>query len=509
MRFMKKKSTYYFLTLLFVLFFSQTLLAQKKTKVYVEHAKIQSYNEKLGKDIERLIGDVLLRHDSTLFYCDSALLNTKTRDFKAYGNIHIIVNDTVELFSDSLYYTGDTKIAELFGNVKLVDNETILTTNHLIYNRNTGIAYYYDKGKIVNKDNVLTSKEGYYNSNTKIVYFKKNVVLTNPDQETHSDTLIYNTNNEIAYFKGPTTIYGNEGTLYCEDGWYDTKNDISKLVKNPIISQNEQILSADSIMFDNLNYVGKAYGQVQIKDTVYRIIIRGTIGEMWDTRGMAYITDSATAITYDEKDSLYISADTLWLFFDKERHAKKVLAYYNVRFFRTDLQGKCDSMSYSMDDSVIRLYYEPVLWSENNQLTADSITIAIVNNTPDSMVMYNTAFIVLHDTLEEFNQIKGRDMIGYFSNGELKKIIVDGNAQTVFYLHDQDGYLAGINRAEASNIEIRLRKGEVETVVYNEEPKETTYPPEKFPPEGKKLKGFTWQENLRPKDKYDIYRKNH
>jgi len=497
--------TTYWLT--FSLFLLTTLMyGQKKTKIYVEHANIQSYDEKLGKDIERLIGNVLMRHDSSLFYADSVLLNTASRDFKAYGNIHIFVNDTVELFSDSLYYSSNTKIAELFGNVKLIDNETVLTTKHLIYNRNTDIAYYNNNGKIVNKDNVLTSKEGYYNEKTKIFYFKKDVVLTNPDQETLSDTLIYNTNNETAYFKGPTKIKSENGDLYCENGWYDTRTNVSKLIRSPVLSQNEQFLSADSILFNGETNSGKAFGRVQIKDTVMKVLIRGVFGEMWQDKGMAYVTDSATAIAYDENDSLFFSADTLWMYFDKERHAKKILSYNNVRFYRTDLQGKCDSMSYSLEDSIIKMYYEPVLWSSKNQLTADSIFIAITDNQPDSLMMYNNAMIVMHDTLVNFNQIKGRNMIGHFAGKELKDIFVDGNAQTVFYLKDEDNNLIGINRAEASTMIIKLKDGEISTVSYNEEPKETTYPPEKFPPEGRKLKGFSWQEDIRPKDKYDIYR---
>ena len=482
---------------------------KKKTKVFVEHADLQSYNEKLGKDIERLIGHVKMRHENTIFFCDSALLNSKSRNFDAFGSVHIIVNDTLDLYSDSLYYNGKTKMAELFGNVKLIDKNTVLTTEHLLFDRKTNVGYYYNDGKIINKENTLTSKEGYYNTASRTFYFKKDVVLVNPDQETYSDTLIYNTANETAYFKGPTVIRGKEGTIYCEDGWYDTRNDLSKLVKKPTISQNDQFLSSDSIMFDNARNIGHAYGEVQILDTTKRVLIKGTIGEMWKTRGMAYVTDSATAITYDKNgDSLYISADTLWMFFDKSQRTKKILAYYNVRFFKKDMQGKCDSLSYSMADSTIRLYYEPVLWSDKNQLTADSMTIAIVDNVPDSLVMYNTAFIVMQDTTETFNQIKGRDMVGFFSGSVLKNIHVDGNAQTVFYLRDEDNYLIGINRAESSTMEIRLQKGVVKSVAYNEDAKETTYPPEKFPAEGKELKGFNWFEELRPKDKMDIYR-NH
>jgi hypothetical protein len=99
-------------------------------------------------------------------------------------------------------------------------------------------------------------------------------------------------------------------------------------------------------------------------------------------------------------------------------------------------------------------------------------------------------------------------MVGYFSGNKLKSIVVDGNAQTIFYLKDDNNYLIGINKAESSTMQIRLENGKVKTVSYNEDAKETTFPPEKFPAEGKKLKGFNWFEDLRPKNKLDIYRRN-
>ena len=199
---------------------------------------------------------------------------------------------------------------------------------------------------------------------------------------------------------------GEESTIYTEHGWYDTKNDISKLTENTTISSSEQIIEADSLLYDNAQFFGKAYGHVTVTDTIHQVIIRGGYGEMWDDQGKSFITDSALAITYDERDSLYIHSDTMWMHFNKERKAKKMLAYYNVRIFRDDLQGKCDSLAYSMNDSTIRLYDEPVLWSGPNQLTSDSMSLVIVKNQVDSLIMYNTAFIVSRDSTETFNQIR-------------------------------------------------------------------------------------------------------
>ena len=228
---------------------------------------------------------------------------------------------------------------------------------------------------------------------------------------------------------------------------------------------------------------------------------------MWDKKGLSYITDSAMAITYDDSDSMFIHSDTMWMYFDKNRKAKKMLSYYNVRFFRDDMQGRCDSMAYDMQDSTIRLYDNPVIWSGVNQLTADSINIVVSKNRVDSLVMFNTSFIVSKDSTNTFNQIRGKNMVGYFRNNELHKITVDGNAQTVYYIREEDGYLIGINLAESSSMIIRLKDNDVYNINYQSKPIEIMYPEKGIPEDMKRLKGFNWQEVLRPKTKEDIFKK--
>lgn len=499
------KTRYIFL--LSIAFFALTnIVAQQKSRVNIEHADSFKYNAKFGKDIQRLIGNVVIRQDSTLFYCDSAYINEVKNSFEAFSNVHIKVNDTVDVYGRRMLYDGNTKIAELFDSVKLIDKNTVLTTDHLIYNRITKTALYDAGGKIVNKDNILVSRWGLYFTKIRTFHFRDDVVLTNPDQETYSDTLIYNTNNETAYFLGPTVIRGKESIIYCENGWYDTKNDISKLVKRPSITNADQTIVADSLYYDNNTFFGKAMGNVEIIDTLYKVIITGRQGEFWDKQGKAYVTDSAIAITYDKYDSLFIHADTMWLNFDNDRKAKMMRAYYGVRFYREKLQGKCDSLSYDMKDSTIRLYEKPVLWSGKNQLTADSIAIAVSGNRADSLMMYNTAFIVSKDTAETFNQIRGKNMVAYFVKNELAKINVNGNAQTVYYVREEDGYLIGIDLAESSNMTIRIKNSEIQTISYQTSVDEDMFPEKELTENETRLKDFSWQKELRPLDKMDIFR---
>ncbi len=480
-------------------------VAQQKSRVIIEHADSYKYNARIGENTQRLIGNVAIRQDSTLFYCDSAYLDEANNSFEAFSNVHIKVNDTVDVFGGRLFYDGNTKIAELFDSVKLVDKNTVLYTDHLIYNRITKTAYYDHNGRIENADNVLISRIGLYFTETRTFHFQKDVVLTNPDQETYSDTLIYNTNNETAYFLGPTLMRGKESLIYCEDGWYDTKNDLTNLRKRPSISNAEQTISADSIYYDNNTMFGKAMGHVRIVDTLYRVILQGKRGELWDSKGISYVTDSAVAITYDDQDSLFIHSDTMWMFFDKERQARLMKAYYNVRFYRTDLQGKCDSMSYSMTDSTIRLYNKPVLWSGKNQLNSDSIAIAVSGSKVDSLMLYSTAFIVSRDSTDTYNQIRGKDMVAYFARNQLSRISVNGNAQTVYYVREEDGYLIGVDIAEASGMMIKIKDSEIQTISYFSSVNEDMFPENQLTHEQTFLKDFSWQNLIRPTNKFDIF----
>ena len=495
------------LAFLITFFILTNVVAQQKSRVNILHADAFRYNAKFGKDIQRLIGNVVIRQDSTLFYCDSAYINEVKNSFEAFSNVHIKVNDTIDVYSLRMLYEGNTKVAELFDSVKLIDKNTVLTTDHLIYNRITKTARYDVGGRIVNKDNILVSKSGLYYTSTRTFHFRKDVVLTNPDQETYSDTLIYNTNNETAYFLGPTVIRGEESIIYCEDGWYDTKNDLSKLVKRPSISKAEQTITADSLYYDNSRMFGKAMGNVEIHDTLYRVILTGKRGELWDEKGLSYVTDSAIAITYDSEDSLFIHADTMWLNFDGERQAKEMRAYYGVRFYRKNLQGKCDSLSYNMSDSTIRLYEKPVIWSGKNQLTADSIAIAVSGNRADSLMMYNTAFIVSKDTISTYNQIRGKNMVAYFVRNELSKINVVGNAQTVYYVREEDGYLIGVDLAMSSSMTIRIKNSEIQAISYKSSVDEDMFPENELTENETTLKDFSWQKELRPINKMDIFRR--
>lgn len=500
-------SNYYRVPVILVLFFLPFInYAQKAKRIRLIQANEIRYDKHFNKDIQMLIGDVILEHDSIYLYCDSAYLNDKENNVEAFGHVHINTGDSLDLFGDYLFYNGITKLAEIQDNVRLIDNTTTVNTEHLFYDRLTKISYYLYGGKIYSKDNQLYSDKGYYYTSKKEFFFKKNVVLINPEYTMKSDTLLYNTETEIAYFYGPTTIHSEDNYIYCENGWYNTRLDVSRYSKNTFFNAGDQNLSCDSLFYDQHNGFGIAYSNITLTDTIKNIIVKGNYSEYHKEKGYSMVTDSALAILVDNKDSLFLHADTIQATFDSAQSLKSLYAYYHTKFFRNDIQGMCDSLFYHFTDSILTMYNEPVLWTEENQLTADTIKIYFENQQVVQMTMHNSSFIISKDDSVNFNQIKGVNMIAYFAKNQLYKIMVDANSETIYVVREDDGSMIGINKAVSGHMWVMLADSKVKKIIYIDHPTATLFPEKDITKDDRRLKGFYWHEGKRPINKIDIFR---
>ncbi|HRS53258.1 MAG TPA: OstA-like protein [Bacteroidales bacterium] len=502
----KKNICLFFVVLLFV----YPIYAQKTVRIFIESANSLEYDISIGENVNRFVGNVIFRHDKTYLYCDSAYLYVDINSVDAYGNVQIKASDTSNIYGNVLKYDGNTGTAKISGNVKLIDNQITLITDTLVYNTKTKIASYPNNGIITDLNNNLSSKKGVYYSDLKQFYFYDNVVLVNPEYKVYTDTLIYNTLTAVAYFKGPTTIISDENIIYCEKGFYDTEHDISGFTKNAYLKNKNQILKADSIYYDRNLQVGLGFKNVNIFDSLQKIIIYGNYAEYHEIQGLSYVTDSAMLAIFNEGDTLFLHADTLLVNFnDSTKQGELLKAYYHVKFFRDDFQGMCDSLIYNFSDSTIILYKNPILWTEENQFTAEEIKIWLQNDGKvDSLLLYKTAFIVSKDDIDKFNQIKGNTIKGYFRNNELDYILVEKNAETVYYVRDDSSAVVGINVASALNMIIYIENNKAKRITFIQNASGIMYPEKKIPDEEKILKGFKWYEKERPLSKEDIFSKD-
>ncbi len=464
-------------------------------------------SHEINKDINVLVGNVVFNHEGTKLYCDSAYFFQAENKIEAFSNVRIRMSDTLNIYGDLLKYDGNTKIAEIYNNVKLVDNQTILTTDYLNYDRNTGIASYNTGGKIVEKENVLCSKIGYYFTSKKQFFFKKDVLLVNPKYTIDSDTLMFNTITEISYFYGPTFIVSKENTIYCENGWYNTKTDKSQFSKNAWLQTKNQHLNGDSLYYDRKIGFGKAFMNVTLIDTVKNIIIKGNYLENSELFHKSMVTDSVLAIFVDDGDSLFLHSDSLKAKYDTADNIELILAYNKVKFFRIDIQGSCDSLSFVMKDSLMNMYYNPVLWTDENQLTADTIHLLSGNNKMKEMFLRSNAFIISQSDTNQYNQVKGKNMQGFFEDNQLYQVNVKGNSETIYYMKEENSNdLLGINKAEASDLLIFINNKQIESITFIKNPEGTLYPVNELAESDRLLKNFKWKINQRPKNKFDIFK---
>ncbi len=479
-------------------------MSQKKSKVEIIHTDDLIYDDEIDIDLRRLIGNVELKHDSAYMYCDSAYLYRNDNRFVAYGNVLLAQGDTLFLYGDSLKYYGNSSEGRIFSRVKLMDKSMTLTTNHLYFNLDNNISRYYNGGKIVDSLNVLTSNVGVYLSNNHEFTFSENVVLDNVNYDIYSDTLKYNTEKEMSFFYGPTEIVGDSFYIYCENGWYDTFSDISQYGKNTIIKSKENILYTDSLHYDRNTSIGLAYNNITMHDTLQKIILKGNYAFFNQNEDYSQITDSAQFIQYDNVDTLYLHADTLENMNDSTGKYKVIKAWYHVKFYSFDMQGKCDSLVYSTNDSITRLFSEPVLWNNSSQLSAVFIQIHSKNNNADKIEMQHKAFIITEEDSSKFNQISGKKMTGFIKNNELYRINVDGNAQSIYFPKDGDEII-GANKSESSNMIIYFSDGKASRINLINSPKGVMKPIKQTSDKELKLNNFLWLDNLRPKNKLDIF----
>ena len=481
---------------------------QKKTRIRLVEADYMNYDkEKLGPNIQRLVGNVTFEHDSMYLHCDSAYLFEKENSMDAWGNIHIEASDSVNIFGDKLSYDGNKQMAEMRNNVKLVDNQITLTTDYLDYDLSENTGKYTGGGKIVDTSNQLTSKIGYYYSDKKNFFFKDDVKLKNPEYIMNSDTLLYNTVSEIAYFFGPSHIRSDSNHIYCENGWYDTKNDISQFNENAYLTNSQQSLQGDSLYYDRNKGLGKAFQNVSVIDSAQNVIIKGEYGRFSEENNNSMITDSALAIQIDEGDSLFMHADTLKYIGDTTRQkGKQMFAYYNVKFYRFNLQGKCDSLSYTFRDSLIKMYDDPFVWSGENQLYSDSIVVYTGESKNKKMMLYHSAYMAEMDKDSvHYNQIKGKNMFGYFKDDELYKVNVEGNAETIYFVRNDKDELIGVDKAESSNLVIHVEDKRIRRLTFKNKPTAKLHPEESLSRSEKLIKDFTWNEEEHPESRYDIF----
>ncbi|MDX2431982.1 MAG: OstA-like protein [Bacteroides sp.] len=471
------------------------------------NAELTAYDIKLGKDARKLLGNVQLKHEDIIMSCDSAYFYSESGSVDAFSKVKVVQGDTLTLTGDYAHYNGQTKEARVRNNVMLVNNDITLETDSLNYYRSEGIATYQGGGILTQEDSQLSSERGRFLLDTEIFFFMDSVEIVSPDYTITTDSLKYDSGTEISYFTGPTDILTEDQLIYCEDGWHDMQKNVSFVTQNAYMKQEGRIIRGDTLYYEADAGFGEAHSNVVMVDSAENMTLKGNFGLYYSEHQALMVTDSALMIQIDGPDTMYVHADTLRSLqnTDSLGIGRVLKAYYKVKIYRSDMQVMCDSLIYIESDSTFDFYGEPVLWAEENQLTASQIKVIMKDQQLQKMEMTGVALVISQKDSTKYDQMRGKAMTGYFVDNRLNRINVTGNGQTIYYATEEE-VIVGANKTECSDLVIYLTDNKISKVSYKTKPDGTYYPLDLFPATDALLSDFKWVEEWRPRDYLDVFR---
>jgi len=484
----------------------QVIFAQKPKTIIVENADFQEINENEIPGALLLIGNVKVNHDGVVLTCNRAYFFQKENYLKAFGNVQLVQGDTLFLNSKYAEYSGNVKKAFATGDAVMSSPDATLSTDTINFDRNIQQVFYNTKGTIINKDNTLVSKSGRYFVAEKKFQFLTAVTITNPKYVIKSNYLDYYSNSGHSYLLGPSTITSKANYIYTERGFYDTKKNLAHFLRKSYIKYDDRLIEGDSLYYNRNIEFASATRNVKITDSINRGIVKGHYAEIYKLKDSMFVTKRAVAINLVEKDSVYIHGKKLMV---TGKEGERILrAYNNVRFYKIDMSGKCDSIHSNSKTALTKLIGNPILWNGESQITGDIMHLIGDKNTKklDSLKVLNNTFIVSRDTLGTgYNQVKGLNLFGKFKEGKLHDVDVIKNTEVIYYMRNDFNELIGINKNVSSKINLIIENNDIETITFFNKVDGDVYPEADLPENARKLKGLRWRGDERIKSKDDIF----
>jgi lipopolysaccharide export system protein LptA len=480
----------------------------KGTPVDLLHADDLRGGDFNGVKIRKLLGSVSFKQQDVFLYCDSAYQYLDRNEIEAFSNVRIVQSDTMTITGDRGFYDGNRRVARMTGQVVTMrDPRMTLTTTALDYDLTRKTAFYTVGGHIVDPKNTLDSQQGFYDTNSKVFVFKRDVHLVSLDEQgqptdLRNDTLTFNTSTKIAYFDGPTRIKSTQGDLYAEKGTYNTVTRVSNFARNAKIDTPGYLLGGDVLVYDQVKLYGVATGHVSLISKKDNLVLRGDQGRYWRALGRTKLFGARPVVrNISGKDTLYMAADTLLSVETRPGRAVQrpvLYAWPKVQIFRGKMQGRCDSLTYDRQDSIIYLNRDPVIWQARNQLTSDSMNLRFKRGQLDRASLFSNAFAIQEDTLLDYNQVKGRNMIAYFRRSQMARIDVLGNAESLYYTLEGDTAMSGMNKSFSASMTLRFVDNKIKNLTWVGNPDANYIPIHELKATDKELKGFRWRPTERP-----------
>jgi lipopolysaccharide export system protein LptA len=493
---------------------------------------------------KKLIGDVNLKQGDSYMSSDSAYIDEISNNVEAFGNVVITQPGGTRVQSDYLRYTGNTKQAYLKGNVSLTDGKNNLWSEDLDYDLGTKIGKYSNGGTLQSESTTLSSNSGMYNVKTKDSRFTGDVFVTDPRYEATSSDLGYNTESKLVRFYGPSDVINDRSHLVTSSGTWDAKNEVAHFRSRSSIQNVDQYIEADTMDYDRKTGFGVAVGNVVGIDTGRKTTLWCGYAQYNEITRKMLTAIKPVMRQMNGDDSLFIKADTFFsapiprpsdtlrrdsladstivkgrlkitkaavpadtIDADSTR-PRYFIGYHHVLVFSDSLQARCDSISYSQKDSVMKMMYDPIAWSRSSQITGDTILLYLDTSSLNRLYVPNNALIVSLSGPPKaglYDQVQGKTLTGYFEKNAITTMIVWPNAEAIYYGKDESGAYLGVNQAQSERMKVFFSENKIRRILFEQEVKQTMTPLQQINIQTTRLSRFQWLDEKRPKKLQELF----
>ena len=469
-----------------------------------------------------LVGNVQIEHQGSILTADLVVMYDAENFVKAVGNTRLQNTDGSVITASEMEYDGNTQKGVARKNVVLNDPKgTVIKTETMYYDRGSNLAYYNTGGTINDGKSTTYSKSATYNLTNRTINLTDNVRIEDKDYILDGINVVQNQNTNIVDINGPTTITNRKNPknrIFTEKGTHNLNTKESFLNKNSRINYNDKILTGDVMYFNQLTGFGTATGNVTLDDPLEKRYLKGGYGEIFEKKDSAMMTKGPYAVKILEKDSIYFAAEKILSYqkLDSTNIKKSYLrAFKKARIYKSNAQGRADSIAFNETDGVMHMYKDPILWSGQKQVTGDKVELYSNTQTEniDSIKVIGNGFAISKaDSLnmkDEFNQVKGKLMAVYYEGKNIRDIKVIGNAQAITFDDDynektKQNERLGITLSSCGIIGAFFEQQEMQIISCSIGALSSTYPMSKIGPDKKKFPDFNWNTKDRIRKWQDI-----
>ncbi|SDM35897.1 OstA-like protein [Chryseobacterium taihuense] len=470
------------------------------------------------------VGNVQIEHQGSILYADEIVVYDAENFVRAIGNTKLQNSDGSVITASEMEYDGNSQKGVARKNVVLTDPKgTVIKTQTMYYDRMANQAYFNTGGTIFDGKSTTYTKSATYYLTTRVVDLSGDVKIVDNDYTLEGRNVVQNQNTNIVDINGYTVITNNKNPknrIVTEKGTHNLNTKESFLTKNSKIFYNDKILTGDEMYYNQLTGFGKATGNVTLDDPLEKRYLKGGYGEIFEKKDSAMMTKSPYAVKILEKDSIYFASEKILSYqrpdsADITKKKSFLRAFRKARIYKSNAQGRADSIAFNETDGIMHMYTEPILWSGEKQVTGDKIEAYFNTETEniDSLkVIGNALAISKVDSLnlvDEFNQVKGKLMTVYYEGRDIKEVKVIGNAQAITFADEENKTTKkqeriGVTLTACGIIGSLFEEKKLQIISCSIGATATTYPMSKIEPEKRKFPDFNWNTKDRIRKWQDI-----